>query len=62
MVKKPNGAETDPYNLKWEWRAEHFEHINKNGHVAKASLVANQLLDQKVVANDTSDYVWYMTR
>ncbi|KAK4419298.1 Beta-galactosidase [Sesamum alatum] len=52
------------YDLEWRWRAEHFEHlktsVEKSGPM-KGVTYANQLLDQKLVTNDTSDYLWYMT-
>ncbi|PKI68929.1 hypothetical protein CRG98_010688, partial [Punica granatum] len=63
MEKLPNEAddEKEPYELKWLWRAEHPEHL-KHGPVKGSVMSANKLLDQKVVTNDTSDYLWYMTR
>ncbi|GAV68059.1 Glyco_hydro_35 domain-containing protein/Gal_Lectin domain-containing protein [Cephalotus follicularis] len=62
MVKKPNDADDqkEPYELQWVWRSEHFENF-KNGIVQGSVMSANELLDQKAVANDTSDYMWYMT-
>lgn len=63
MVKKPNGADNaeEPSNLKWVWKNEDIEEI-KNGIVTGSDLTTNTLLDQKAVTNDTSDYLWYMTR
>ncbi|KAI3471999.1 hypothetical protein Pfo_028687 [Paulownia fortunei] len=66
MVKKlPAEAEEKlHYNFDWKWRAEHFAHlktsVKKSGSL-KGVTYANQLLDQKLVTNDTSDYLWYMT-
>lgn len=62
MVKKlPDEAkEKSHYNLEWSWRVEKFEHLKS--HHLKGVTYANQLLDQKLVTNDTSDYLWYMTR
>jgi hypothetical protein len=64
MVKKENVAENfeEPYTLKWQWRDEGFEHSNKNGIVEDSLMTVEQLLDQKAVSNDTSDYLWYITR
>ncbi|KAK3445334.1 hypothetical protein EUGRSUZ_A01181, partial [Eucalyptus grandis] len=62
MVKLPNEADdqTEPYELKWDWRPEHLESLHHG--VAKGSaMTANELLDQKTVTNDTSDYLWYLT-
>ncbi|KAA8516637.1 hypothetical protein F0562_016857 [Nyssa sinensis] len=67
MVKSPNKADQgrEPYNLLWKWRAEHFEHLKtdskKKSHPQKDVIYATQLFDQKVITNDTSDYLWYMT-
>lgn len=63
MERVLNGADDskEPYALKWVWKPEHFTHI-KNGSVKHSNLTANELLDQKLVTNDTSDYLWYMTR
>ncbi|XP_062166454.1 beta-galactosidase 15-like [Alnus glutinosa] len=63
MVKKENAADDfeEPYTLKWQWRGEGFEHSNKNGIVEDSLMTAEQLLDQKAVSNDTSDYLWYIT-
>jgi len=63
MVKLRNGADAfrEPYNLQWTWRAEKFEHV-KDDDAKKGYLQFDGLLDQKFVSNDTSDYVWYMTR
>ncbi|KAI4357584.1 hypothetical protein L6164_001523 [Bauhinia variegata] len=62
MVKKEN--ETDDAKessaLKWQWRYEpHEEMINFTAH--GSNLTANKLLDQKIVTNDISDYLWYIT-
>lgn len=63
MEKLPNEADDDkePYELKWLWRPEHGEHLKK-GTVRGSVMSANKLLDQKTVTNDTSDYLWYLTR
>ncbi|KAJ0087884.1 hypothetical protein Patl1_32313 [Pistacia atlantica] len=62
MVKKPNAADDaeEPSNLKWDWKNEDFEEI-KYGTVVDSDLTTSELLDQKAVTNDTSDYLWYMT-
>lgn len=64
MVKTPNLADDgeEPYGLQWSWRSEHFAHRKQDGTVDGSSLITNDLLDQKVVTNDTSDYLWYITR
>ncbi|XP_050243381.1 beta-galactosidase 15-like [Quercus robur] len=62
MVKKDNQADDaeEPFVLKWKWRPEHhFEHIKKKGFVDGSVMTIEQLLDQKTVTNDTSDYLWY---
>ncbi|CAN6694149.1 unnamed protein product [Malus baccata var. baccata] len=57
MERVLNGADDskEPYALNWVWKPEHFTHI-KNGSVKHSNLTANELLDQKLVTNDTSDY------
>ncbi|KAB2616021.1 beta-galactosidase 15-like [Pyrus ussuriensis x Pyrus communis] len=62
MERVLNGADDskEPYALNWVWKPEHFTRI-KNGSVEHSNLTANELLDQKLVTNDTSDYLWYMT-
>uniref|UniRef100_A0A9I9CPE9 Beta-galactosidase n=1 Tax=Cucumis melo TaxID=3656 RepID=A0A9I9CPE9_CUCME len=47
--------------LKWQWRNEKIEHITHEGDISGVALTANSLLDQKIVTNDTSDYLWYLT-
>ncbi|CAN6561112.1 unnamed protein product [Malus baccata var. baccata] len=61
-AQSANGADDskEPYALNWVWKPEHFTHI-KNGLVKHSNLTANELLDQKLVTNDTSYYLWYMT-
>lgn len=63
MVRKPNNGD-NPNGLDWSWRAEKPSHLKPSfiNIKKKGVLYANQLLDQKVVANDTSDYLWYITR
>lgn len=58
MVNKPNTAENEPSALKWVWRPENLDDTVIQG---KGPVNAKRLLDQKV-ANDVSDYLWYMTR
>lgn len=70
MVKKDNDAADVDYDdqepayrsLKWEWRKEKPAYVKKDGLVQGSLLTAQRLLDQKVVTNDTSDYLWYITR
>lgn len=53
------------YNLNWEWRSERIENLRcpvQNSGNLKGVTYANGLIDQKLVTNDTSDYLWYMTR
>ncbi|XP_057983261.1 beta-galactosidase 7-like [Malania oleifera] len=59
MVKREDEAEDEPDNLKWSWKPEPFERISRKN--LKGAMIASQLLDQKVAANDASDYLWYMT-
>ncbi|CAH8363768.1 unnamed protein product [Eruca vesicaria subsp. sativa] len=58
MVKKPNEAEDEPSNLKWSWRPENMDNFLLKG---KGESTMRQLFDQKIVSNDQSDYLWYMT-
>ncbi|KAJ4917485.1 beta-galactosidase 15 [Raphanus sativus] len=58
MVKKPNEAEDEPPTLKWSWRPENMNDFLLKG---KGESTTTQLFDQKVVSNDQSDYLWYMT-
>ncbi|CAA7053682.1 unnamed protein product [Microthlaspi erraticum] len=58
MVKKPNEAEDEPTTLKWSWRPENMDSFLLKG---KGESTMRQLFDQKVVSNDQSDYLWYMT-
>lgn len=61
MTKIANKADQNEADacLSWVWRPEvvHDTILRGRGQVA-----ANQILDQKTVANDASDYLWYMTR
>nr|GMD31480.1 beta-galactosidase 15-like [Ipomoea batatas] len=51
--------------LKWSYRPETVMHLKygdkKQSSVLIDALDAKQLFDQKVVTNDTTDYLWYMT-
>lgn len=58
MVKKPNEADDEPINLKWSWRPENIDNFLLKG---KGEVTMRQLFDQKIVSNDQSDYLWYMT-
>ncbi|KAK9275963.1 hypothetical protein L1049_023238 [Liquidambar formosana] len=58
MVKKSNQAENEPISLSWVWRPESIDDTVVHG---KAHISANGLIDQKAVANDASDYLWYIT-
>ncbi|KAL0728841.1 hypothetical protein Bca4012_024934 [Brassica carinata] len=58
MVKKPNEAEDSPLTLKWSWRPENMDNFLLKG---KGESTQRQLFDQKIVTNDQSDYLWYMT-
>ncbi|KAM7517559.1 hypothetical protein LguiB_016521 [Lonicera macranthoides] len=57
MVKKWNEAENEPNELKWVWRPENIDDTVLHG---KGRISANRIVDQKV-ADDVSDYLWYMT-
>ncbi|KAK7265465.1 hypothetical protein RJT34_33085 [Clitoria ternatea] len=54
MVKEKGNGEA----LKWTWRPENIG----DGLGGEAKFSANSLLDQKDVTNDTTDYLWYITR
>ncbi|CAN6934511.1 unnamed protein product [Brassica oleracea] len=58
MVKKLNEAENTLSTLKWSWRPENVDNFLLKG---KGESTQTQLFDQKVVTNDQSDYLWYMT-
>ena len=59
LVKKSNKAEDEPTSLKWVWRLENIESTVVQG---KGDVSADKIIDQKDMANDASDYLWYMTR
>lgn len=58
MVNKDSKAEDEPTALKWVWRAESID----NALHGKSNVSLSRLVDQKDVANDASDYLWYMTK
>ncbi|KAK8611769.1 hypothetical protein V6N13_131811 [Hibiscus sabdariffa] len=58
MIKKSNKAEDEPDSLKWAWRPELIESASVHG---KGDVSVNKIVDQKDMANDASDYLWYMT-
>ncbi|TYJ02340.1 hypothetical protein E1A91_A13G221400v1 [Gossypium mustelinum] len=58
MVKKLNKAEDEPSSLKWTWRPELIESTSVQG---RGDVSVNKIVDQKDMANDASDYLWYMT-
>lgn len=55
---KENQAENEAVALKWAWRPENVDDTVVKG---KGEKTVCRLIDQKV-ANDASDYLWYMTR
>ncbi|RZB59644.1 putative beta-galactosidase 10 [Glycine soja] len=55
MVKKDN--ESLEYALKWQWREEPFVQMKDGLITGIIDLTARKLLDQKVVTNDSSDYL-----
>ncbi|CAB4318482.1 unnamed protein product [Prunus armeniaca] len=57
-VKMVNKAEDEPESLGWLWRPENIDDTRLQG---KGEFTANKLMDQKDVAADASDYLWYMT-
>lgn len=59
MVKKRNTAMEESEVLYWSWRPERL------GTFAKgfgSPFTVNNLLEQKSVTLDESDYLWYTTR
>ncbi|XP_021902005.1 beta-galactosidase 7 isoform X2 [Carica papaya] len=56
MIKKPNEANSSI--LEWMWRPEFTHDTIVRG---KGQIVANRIVDQKEMASDASDYLWYMT-
>ncbi|GAB4833510.1 Beta-galactosidase 7 [Ancistrocladus abbreviatus] len=61
MEKRKNPAEHEPYNFKWQWKGEELSHWNARLNLKK-TIRSHQLLEQKAVTNDTSDYLYLMTR
>ncbi|XP_060209449.1 beta-galactosidase-like [Lycium barbarum] len=61
MMRK-NTAENSN-GLNWSWRPEKSLHFKLPyfNNSKKGVFYFNQLLDQKIMGNDTSDYLWYMT-
>ncbi|KAE8691261.1 Leucine-rich repeat protein kinase family protein [Hibiscus syriacus] len=57
MIKKSNKAKDEPDSLKWTWRPELIELTSVQG---KGDVSVNSIVDQKDMANDASDYLWYM--
>ncbi|KAL4571632.1 hypothetical protein LXL04_018395 [Taraxacum kok-saghyz] len=57
MEKQTNEAEIEPESLKWVWRPESIDDLALRGN---GKVSAKKLIDQKV-ADDVSDYLWYMT-
>ncbi|XP_022972701.1 beta-galactosidase 7-like [Cucurbita maxima] len=47
--------------MQWQWRDEKIEFVSREGEVTDCAMTANRLLDQKVLTNDSSDYLWYIT-
>ena len=58
MVKEDKQAEKEAITLNWTWRSENID----NALHAKSNISVHQLIDQKDMAADTSDYLWYMTK
>ncbi|KAI3448783.1 hypothetical protein Pfo_005448 [Paulownia fortunei] len=58
MVKRPNETEDESNCLDWSWRAETIE-LHEDQFFKR--FTSMQLEEQKMVTNDTSDYLWYMT-
>ena len=48
--------------LQWQWRNEKIEFVSREGEVSGCPMTANRLLDKKVLIDDSSDYLWYITR
>ncbi|OIW01968.1 hypothetical protein TanjilG_11542 [Lupinus angustifolius] len=61
MVKKQNQADNGAEPLKWEWMYEPFRQMKNGKILGNVSMTASKLLDQKVVTNDISDYLWHIT-
>ncbi|KAG2398781.1 Beta-galactosidase 15 [Vigna angularis] len=58
LMIKENKQEKESIALKWTWRSENID----NALHAKSNISAHALIDQKLMASDTSDYLWYMTK
>ncbi|XP_050229335.2 beta-galactosidase 15-like [Mercurialis annua] len=58
MENRPNVEQND---LQWTWRREVIRQLDVQGAFNGSTLIANQLLDQKMVTNGSSDYLLYMT-
>uniref|UniRef100_A0A368UHP8 beta-galactosidase n=1 Tax=Glycine max TaxID=3847 RepID=A0A368UHP8_SOYBN len=64
MVMKDSKSdnEEEPHStLNWQWMHEPHVQLKDGQVLGLVSRKAAQLLDQKVVTNDTSDYLWYIT-
>ncbi|TQD82202.1 hypothetical protein C1H46_032220 [Malus baccata] len=62
MVKEHNPGsfgQEEPLVLDCHWKNEHIEKFERSGPPRGSILTTNKLLDQKVVTNDTSDYLWF---
>ncbi|KAK3010126.1 hypothetical protein RJ639_009797 [Escallonia herrerae] len=61
VTKKPSETDKASKKLEWSWRAEKPQHFKDPSNNPKGITYATQLLEQKAVTDDTSDYLWYMT-
>ncbi|KAL0543715.1 hypothetical protein IC582_018819 [Cucumis melo] len=60
IIEKVSSQRTNK-GFKWQWRSEKIEHMTYEDRVDGSVITANRLLDRKVVTNDASDYLWYLT-
>ncbi|XP_020219636.1 beta-galactosidase-like [Cajanus cajan] len=59
MVKNNDDSNT----LNWDWRPEALYTQTKIGQpLGSVAMSSPQLLDQKLITNGTTDYLWYITR
>ncbi|XP_027357220.1 beta-galactosidase 15-like [Abrus precatorius] len=61
VMKDEKNKKEESHTLKWQWMYEPFIQMKNGTILGSVSMTSPNLLDQKVVTNDTSDYLWYIT-
>lgn len=57
----PNEAEDEPVQLNWSWRSE-IEKRTGSVIMNVPNNTKNGVLEQIMVTDDASDYLWFMTK